>query len=340
MKESISPTLGRLKTKEELQAQIENFAETKLATNYDENNTTDFYKNRVKTRSVLQNSSELASITNLDKIRDDLSEEIKGMVVANKDAYIESLKGNSGKKLKFQTECIERYNKEFEPIIQNLRSKLSVITTGKELQNIEGYIASGFEAHAFKIQTPSGVYVAKLFKNGAISEQQLEAMRRAKDMNNVSHLLSYSQKDQAVVMDFLEGEKLKCIKKEDKPCITDNEIVSILNTFISLYKMDIRLDSCGDNLMFDKEKGFSVFDYHSKTVPYSLFDALKDLSQSLACRENFSYGQEYEIETKKINSRMIQELKTSFPELYNEHKKEFEKSKFDRIKQRVKQVFE
>jgi hypothetical protein len=345
MKESVGRPLGKPKKKEQLQAQIEYFAEKKIASEYpNENKNQDtnekkFYADREKAKSVLKKSEELASIKDINNLSKDLSTEAKELVGKYKDLYLGFSKEQNNTKLKFQTECISRYNKEFKIIIENLQSKISVIKTTEELKNIEGYMYSGAEGHIFKVQTLLGYYVIKIFKHGAISPEQLEAMRRTKDVSNVSHLVSYSQKDQAIVMDFLKGKNLRHIKREDKPEINNYEIKSILNTFIDLYERDIILDSIGNNILFEEGKGFFFVDYHTKTRNQGLVDAIRDLAKSLTERKDFTSGKEFDSKTDEINLQIVKELKQNFPKFFNKHKRDFMIERLDLLKKKLKSLF-
>lgn len=343
MKESMKPLFGRPKTKEELQAQVESFAEKKFKPLYTNNgNNEEYYQKRKKSHSVLQASSELASITDIDALPKDLSEELKKLVAEHKNSYLLSLKEQNIGKLKFQIECITRYDEEFKPIVEHLRSEISKVKTGDDWEKIDHEIRSGFEGHVIKIETPSGIYAAKFFRNNGISEQQLDAMRKTKDVKNVAHLIAYSQKDQAIVMDFFEGKNLGNIKKEEKPQITNDELKSIVTTFVDLYNMDIRLDTNGaggGNIMFDKEKGFFFIDYHSMAEQYDFTVAIKELARAISERSDFKYGKEYENEVSDMERRMIRVLKENFPELYDRHKKDFEIGEIQLLKEKIIKFF-
>ncbi|MCC6323724.1 hypothetical protein IT400_02940 [Candidatus Nomurabacteria bacterium] len=347
---------GRPKTQEELQAQIENFAEQKLppiytneeklfmkAAQFAKEHFFDFdqapqgleIKNKQakeEQHNIFQNSSELAKINDIHNLPDNISPDLKELVLKLKDEYLLFSKEQNIATLRFQAECIKRYEEDFESLVNNI---ILQIQRGIKIEDIEGYIASGDEANVFKITTSSGIYAIKIYKTEwFLPSEGLEAMRRARSIENVSHLKAYSQKDRVMVMEFINGKSLYNTPMNECPVFTNQELEKFLDTIFELYKNGIAIDVNPKNFIYDnKTKNINIIDYYIDNKVQSLFEYIRDLPSSLSFREEspviatkstMEEYDKYKLRVKEMNLRIIDTLTKNFPEFCNEYKKDIE----------------
>lgn len=337
---------GRLKTKEELQAQVESFAEQKLEPKFtreeksfrdvlmlnpemftafygDDDSMPDkvAYSNNQK-KEIYENSAEFSKQKDFENLPKNLSD----IVEKHHLEYLNFLKTESTKSREFKAMCIKRYSEEFEVVSRDIIEKINNIDKKENIKNIEGYINEGSNGYVFKIDTDSGIHAMKFYfhEDRAISIYDLEAMRRAKDVKGAAHLEAYSQKDRVMIMDFVDGKDLSDLNTEEIDNFSDNELKSLVNTVVELHNLQITYEESNiNNFIYNKDQGIVFIDYQMEDSPDQFALKLKDLAKTLSLRMDSKKGDDFNERNLNTKRRILDIVKNDFPILYDKYRDDF-----------------
>lgn len=297
-------------------------------------------------RSLLKYSNELAKITDLNNLPSDLPAELVEIIEKNKEAYIHFLRREKREEIEFREQNIIKYNTTFKPVIHELKTKMSQF----DYNQIPGYLNSGSNGSAFKIEVNGKFYAAKFSKSITQENFEIKPLLRAKGIEHVAQLIAYSFEDGVVIMDLLPGTDVTKFLPDQAPEYSDKHIVQLIETAIDLYNRGLIIDPKPSNFLYDQKEGFSVLDFHLRgNNSYSLGDMIIDLRTALSVRDwpridwsadnsDLEYSKQ-KTEKDKIYLpmmiRFLSILKNRFPQILNEWKQEFDKREADpRVSQR------
>lgn len=253
---------GKELPQERLQARAEIFADQGIE-NFSEDQ-----------KTLLKYSSELAKIKDLDDLPKDLPKELVELINKYKKAYINFLRENKIES-EFIEKNIETYNQKFKSVIFELKEKIAY----GNIKELPEYLGSGSNGIAFRIEVDGKKYAAKFTRNATQRNLEIKPLLRAKGIDHVSQLVSYSHEDDVVIMELLPGEDITNFTPENAPTYTDEEIIGLIKIVIELDSKGLVIDPKPSNFMYDKEKGFSILDYHLKQdgSTYDLAKQIRDL---------------------------------------------------------------
>ncbi len=287
------------KSQERLQAQAEVFSDKGVE---------NFSKDQAQ---ILKYSAELSTIKDLNNLPPDLPEELVGLIQKHKDAYLNFLRQERKLETSFIEENIKTYNAKFQPAISELKAKMAQ----GNFKELPEYLGSGGNGSAFRIEVDGKAYAAKF--SGSITQANFEIkpLIRAKGIPRTSQLEGYSFEDGVVIMELLPGTDVTNFTPEEAPDYSDEHIIQLIDTVRELDAKGLIIDPKPSNFMYDREKGFSVLDYHLKHVGgrYGLPQAIMDLKIALTARkfEPLVYkAPDYE---EKAKAQSIEKYKISLP---------------------------
>lgn len=135
-------------------------------------------------------------------------------------------------------------------------------------------IGNGFHGTVYALPHENGPCALKV---GGVTEQTVEAFRRAEatvgsrePMADIARLKAVDLHESAAVMNLLVGERTDKIPIEEKISTPDEHIRGLINATIALNQEDVLIDNDeSGNMLYDKDLGFSIFDYHASLEPVS-----------------------------------------------------------------------
>ncbi len=269
--ESKPPFNPEEKSQERLQAQAEVFAD-KGVKNFSEDQA-----------QILKYSAELSQIKDLNNLPLDLPKELVALIQKHKDAYINFLRQEKKLETSFIEENIKIYKEKFRPVISELKRKMAQ----GNFKELPEYLGSGSNGSAFRIEVDGKTYAAKFSQNLTQANFEIKPLIRAKDIPHTSQLVSYSFEDNVVIMELLPGTDVTNFTPEEAPQYSDEDIIQLIDTVIELDARGLVIDPKPSNFMYDREKGFSVLDYHLKNTGsrYRLPQEIIDLRYGLTTRK-------------------------------------------------------
>ncbi len=307
------------KSKEELQAQAELFADKGVPEFSDEQ------------RQLLTNASSLAA--------GNIPEGMQEIVEDNRQKYLELLRRSSKEEIVYRKENIENYNSRFKEAIDSLREKISQTEYPESLPE---YLGSGANGIAFEINVDGCRYAAKFSRSVAQANFEIKPLLIAKGIKNAAQLVAYSFDDNVVIMDLLHGRDVSTYYPNEDPGYTDQHIIALIDTVLELYENGLVIDPKPSNFLFDNEEGFSVLDFHIlREGTTSIGDIVLNLRIALTTRkwplihfQAADFDREAEMQNIERNIvylrmmiRFLKILKENYPlvlEDYNKHYQERE----------------
>lgn len=314
------------KSKEGLQAQIIEFANNTLP---------EFSKDH---ELIVKNVGVLANINDLDQLPNELSPDLRDIIEKYKDRYINFLRQKTErKKILSAEDYLKLYNNKFRTIVEELKKKFA-----EEGEKMPEYIGKGSNGRGFKINLEGQDYCIKIHSNLMQGNYELKALRRGKGMPRLSQLTAYSLEDGVTVMEFLPGKEVTQFELDQEPKYTDEEIKQLMNIVVEMDENGLVIDPKPSNFMYDKDKGFSILDYHTKVKgnDRTVADSIADLRVALSYKnypdflgkhkcafdseayktEAYPTSMGYLLHSCNTSLRVLKILQHSFPSLLDELK--------------------
>lgn len=314
----------RPKTQEQIQAQVEHFADKGVK---------EFSSEQ---KLLLKHSKELSKITDLDNVPEDLQKLIEN----NRGKYLDLLRSTKKEEIDFRKENIELYNSKFKSVIDSLKEKMSSSQNPKDLP---AYLGSGSNGSAYIIEVDGKKYAAKFSSSLTQANFETKPLLHAKGIENVAQLISYSFADGVVIMELLHGRNVNNFTPENAPEYSDEHIEKLILTVIDLYNNGITIDPKASNFMYDEINGFSILDFLLSNRSSSIGEIVMWLKVALTHRD-FPYldykEDDYEqkskaqaLERNKIELpmmiRFLTILQNKFPEVLEDWKKAYQRKEED-----------
>lgn len=322
------------KPEERLQAQAESFADKGVKEFSDDQ------------AIFLKYSAELSQLTDLGNIPQELPDELKAAIAKNKRGYVAYLRRTKKEEIDFREQNIRTYKEQFQPAIQELKVRIAASENPKSLPE---YLGSGSNGSAYKIEMGGVAYAAKFSSSLTQSNFEIKPLIRAKGIENVAQLEAYSFEDGVVIMDLLPGQEVTKIKPEKDPGYTDEQITAVIAKVQELDEKGLVIDPKASNFLYDKEKGFSILDFHLKQGNWDLPNQVISLRNMLSARDwkQLDYDTpEYDaqaIEQQKITLaatlKLLTITKNKFPDIYQLIEADNEKRKGEKYNQLIQKEY-
>ncbi len=233
------------KTSERIQAQVEAFADSGVKEFSDEQ------------KAILKNSAELAKITDLNNLPNDLSDDLRELIEDNKEAYLQFLREREYETEKIE-ESIALYKEKFSAVISGLKEKM----LEGDPKQLPEYLGSGSNGSAFKIEVDGKEYAAKFTNSVVQSNFEIKPLLIADGIEHVSQFVCHSFEDGVVVMELLPGTDITNFTAENAPEYTEKDLEQLVDTVVKLESAGLVIDPKASNFLYGPENGFSVLDYH------------------------------------------------------------------------------
>jgi len=309
----------RPKSSEHLQAQVEAFGDKGVKAFSDEQ------------RKIFQHFAELSNIEDLDNLPSDLPPKAVEFIESHRQQYVIFLRQEKKEEIQFRKENAEYYKQTFQKAVKELRAKIDA--DGAKDQ----YLGSGSNGVAYRIVVGGKEYAAKFSKSITQANFEIKPLLRAKGIDHVAQLASYSFEDSVVIMELLHGTDVTKFRHEDAPEYSDDDITQLIETTIELNRNGIMIDPKPSNFIYDKEKGFSILDFHLKNSSYTLADSVMDLRIALMSREwpkldwkADDYKEKRDAQAREQDKvylplmvRFLTILRDKFPEILADYKREY-----------------
>ncbi|PIP65784.1 hypothetical protein COW95_00015 [Candidatus Peregrinibacteria bacterium CG22_combo_CG10-13_8_21_14_all_49_11] len=259
------------KPPEHLQAQIEAFSDKGVR---------DFSEEQ---EWFLRHSAELAKITNLDELPQNIPPELAKLIELHRKNYIVFLCKEKREELQYRKENVEHYKKNFQSAIRTLKEKMKQTDTPKILPD---YLGSGSNGDVYRIEVNGKEYAAKFNHYLTQANFELKPLLRAKGTKHAAQLAAYSFEDGVIIMELLPGTDVTNFTPEHAPEYSDEHIIQLIETVQKLNQNGLMIDPKPSNFLYDKKGGFSVLDFHMQGESrYSLADSIMDLRIALTARK-------------------------------------------------------
>lgn len=233
------------KSPERIQAQVEAFADSGVKEFSEEQ------------KAILKNSSELAKITDLNNLPDDLSDELRELIEQNKDTYLRFLREQN-----YETEQIEEsirlYNESFKETVADLKAKMQE----GDPKQLPEYLGSGSNGSAYKITVDGKGYAVKFTNSVTQSNFEIKPLLKASGVEHTSQFVCHSFEDGVVVMELLPGTDVTNFTPENAPEYSDRNLEQLIDTVVELEGNGLVIDPKASNFLYSPDSGFSVLDYH------------------------------------------------------------------------------
>jgi hypothetical protein len=208
---------------------------------------------------LLKYSAQLATVTNLNKIPEDFPDELKELIARNKDAYILFLRGHRREERTALEENAKLYGEKFANPVAELKKKIAL---AEKPNQVEGYLGSGSNGDAYKIEVDGKTLVAKFSSSASQNNFEMAPLLRSKGLPHTAQLVAFSLADGVKIMELLPGQDISKFTPETAPEYPEEQIVQLIETILNLEKNGITIDPKASNFFYDKEKGFSILDFH------------------------------------------------------------------------------
>ena len=233
-------------------------------------------------RSLLQNSTTISTIEDLQNLPTDLPENLKSLIKQYRAAYTKTISKAPKEELLFKKANAELYNIRFKDIITTLKQKIENTENPKLLLE---YLGSGSNGSAYLIEVEGVKYAAKFSKSVAQTNFEIKPLRKARGIKHTAQLEAYSLEEGCVIMELLPGTDVTQLSYIKEPNYSDDHINQLINTVVELYANGITIDPKPSNFMYDPQTGFSVLDFHLSNNNTSIGDIIMDLRLALTARD-------------------------------------------------------
>jgi hypothetical protein len=258
---------------------------------------------------LLKYSAQLATVTNLNKIPEDFPDELKELITRNKDAYILFLRDHRREERAALEENATNYGEKFANPVAELKKKIAV---AEKPEQVEGYLGSGSNGHAYKIEVDGKTLVAKFSSSATQNNFEIAPLLRANGIPHTAQLVAFSLADGVKIMELLPGQDISKFTPETAPEYPEEHIVQLIETILSLERNGITIDPKASNFFYDQEKGFSILDFHLSNG--SEFCApeqqVMSLKQALTARKypeiDWRHADETELEKQSLDRSRVQ----------------------------------
>lgn len=313
---------------------------TRFSNRHKDLSLTDYEKILKEQELVFENMSLLTHVKDLKKPSIDLGSDLVDLIKDNKESYLKFLREERKIEARYREEKEAYYNEHFKNIVKNIIEQLEK----KEAEEIDGYMTPGTMSYVFKITESNKPYVVKFYdrheNKKEVGHSEVTAMLRAEGIKNVSHLKGYSYEDGVYVMDYIEGKSLPEMTFEEKPKITDEELKTIIETTILLYKRGVVIDTFPKNFIFNSKNKVNIIDYSIEeenlhNTMYYIRDLAIQLSERKKENENMQPTVTNTIladfeHVDELEKRMIEMIERDFTDFAKIFKEDFIKWKNSR----------
>jgi hypothetical protein len=235
------------KDQETIQAQVEHFSDIGIE---------EFSSDH---KLLLEYSSQLAKINNLNQIPEDFPKELKDLIAINKDAYIMYLREHRVKEREFLKSNLILYKGKFQNTVNELKEK---ILRAENPREIEEFIGSGSNGDAYKIVIENEKLVVKFSRYLTQNNFEIKPLIRAKDVSHTPNLIAFSLSDGVKIMSLLPGKEVTSFTPEDNIEYPDERIIRLIEIVLKLESNGIVIDPKASNFLYDQKEGFSILDFH------------------------------------------------------------------------------
>jgi len=252
------------KIQEHIQAQVELFADKGVK---------EFSGDQEK---FLRYSSKISKeIDDWNNLPSDLPEDMVDLIQRNREAYFNFLNQEKFLDTSSVEQNIRNYKDKFQPLIIELKKK----TAEGNPKEIQEYLGSGGNGSAFLIEVGGKKYAAKFSKSITQINYEIKPLIKARGIPYTAQLVNYSFEDGVIITELLPGKEVTNFTPEEAPDYSDEDIIQLIETVKELDSRGLVIDPKASNFMYDREKGFSILDYHiqNKAKNYGLPQEIMDL---------------------------------------------------------------
>lgn len=150
------------------------------------------------------------------------------------------------------------YASKFKEPVANLKKRLAEID---DASKIPEYLGRGSNARAFKMSVDGREYAVKLLTRSTV-EEAIKPLEMGIGVEHAAQLVSYSDEDNAIVMDLIPGKPITEFNPDTSPNYTDEEVEALISTIQELNERGLKLDPKQSNTMYSRDSGFTLLDYH------------------------------------------------------------------------------
>lgn len=191
-------------------------------------------------------------------------------VTADYVTYLAGLKRRSGVEREFterKTALAERFH-NFAPHLEGLPELARTAEWG-EYGDIPGYLGNGAYSVAVEFEHEGELYVARLphrAKDMQTLDKHLIGALLTEDIPGVEKIVAASYTEDITIAERAPGVPMYYMTRELAMHVTDEQIVSLMNTCETVRARGVSLDTTPGNLLYDPTHGFTMIDYAGYTV--------------------------------------------------------------------------
>jgi hypothetical protein len=171
---------------------------------------------------------------------------------ANYVEFLRSMDPETRSDIGFLTDKMQAY----EGFRVNVDAALNEAT-----ENDAHYLGRGSNGKAFMVEQDGERYAVK---TGGVSYADVRAFNRAKDIENVGHLIAMDLDTNRSVMNLVPGTEAPRLTTAQRQQIPQRHIEDVIGKSLELYDAKIQIDPKPSNYLYDSEKGFGIIDYQAQ----------------------------------------------------------------------------
>lgn len=172
--------------------------------------------------------------------------------VANYVEFLRAMDPETRSDVGFLTDKMQAYDEFREDVDDALH---------EATENDAHYLGRGSNGKAFMFEKDGERYAVK---TGGVSYSDVRAFNRAKDIENVGHLIAMDLDTNRSVMNLVPGIEAPRLTTAQRQQIPQQHIEDVIGKSIELYHAGIQIDPKPSNYLYDSEKGFGIIDYQAQ----------------------------------------------------------------------------
>ncbi|PID83898.1 hypothetical protein CSB09_03645 [Candidatus Gracilibacteria bacterium] len=252
----------RPKTPEELQAQIEDFADHGFG---------EFSQTQ---KIILKNAQKLSTITSQKDIehpKESISKDMECILYEygsshspllweqsnfSQSLYTQHLTKRNKRECQMRKHYLTRYKEEFKDSVDGLQKNVS--------KDSKDYIGSGWNGDVFMITgKDKKKYALKISQSMSQANFELKTLFQSRRIKNTPEIQAYWAPEGAIIMNYIPGTDVSKITP-NTPNYTKKQMAELIETVIELDNNGLIIDPHPSNFIYHRINGFSVIDFHLK----------------------------------------------------------------------------
>jgi hypothetical protein len=181
-------------------------------------------------------------------------------------SFLRSVGGSRYEGIKGRAELLTAYGK-FSSDVNRLQEELADLTTRKQHP---AFLGNGSNSMVFLISQEGKSYAVRVpmgeEKSASAIDSHLGGAVLSKGIPGLERIVAASYENGVTVAEVMPGKEMGSLTVEDIQNISDEQLGELVDTLVAVHDRGIGIDPKPSNLLYDREAGFGIVDYHSSKV--------------------------------------------------------------------------